>query len=79
MPDHPITVDRIERALAIAAHVVTMNGEIYIPTFERPEREMEEVRRRDPQAIERGRRSPARLRHRSLLLERPDPATARIP
>jgi hypothetical protein len=46
MPEKPITVERLERALAIAAYVVARHGDVYAPIFERLERELEEVRRR---------------------------------
>lgn len=47
MPDSkPITVDRIERALAVAAYVVVNHGDVYLPIFERLECELADAKRR---------------------------------
>lgn len=39
-----VTIERLERALAIAAYVVTLDGEIAAPLFNRLERELATAR-----------------------------------
>jgi hypothetical protein len=36
----PVTVERLERALAVLAHLVVLDGPVVIPLFERMEREL---------------------------------------
>jgi hypothetical protein len=45
--NHPITVERLEAALAIVARAVVLDGPIYAPLFDRLEREIAEVRAQD--------------------------------
>ena len=40
----PVTIERLERALAIAARVVMLDGPIAVPLFERLERELAAMR-----------------------------------
>lgn len=40
-----ITVDRIERALVLTAHIVGLDGEVYLPIFNRLEEELQAARR----------------------------------
>jgi hypothetical protein len=40
----PITIDRLERALAVAAYMVVLHGPSVAPTFERLERELATMR-----------------------------------
>jgi hypothetical protein len=42
----PVTLDRLEQALAVAAYAVVKYGAQFAPLFERMEREIEEARRR---------------------------------
>lgn len=51
----PITEERIERALAYSAYIVTRYGAVYAPLFERLERELADFRRR-AEPVERARR-----------------------
>lgn len=49
MSTQPITEARVRRALVAAAYTVTTHGQAYAPIFERLEREMEMMeRRQDP-------------------------------
>ena len=43
-----VTLERLERALAIVAYVVVQHGKVYAPILERLEREVEAARRDDP-------------------------------
>jgi hypothetical protein len=43
----PITMERLERALAVAAYMITLHGPIAVPLFERLEREIVGMRSRD--------------------------------
>jgi len=40
----PITIERLERALAVAAYMVVLHGPCAAPTFERLERELATMR-----------------------------------
>jgi hypothetical protein len=40
----PITVERLERAVALCARLVVLDGPVVIPLFERMERELAEMR-----------------------------------
>jgi len=53
-PSGGVSLERLERALAKAALVVVMYGEVFAPILERLEREVEAVRRNDP--VDRARR-----------------------
>ena len=48
--ERPLTIERLERALALAAFVVLEHGEAYTPVLERLEREVEAMRRNDPKS-----------------------------
>lgn len=41
-------IERLERALALAAYIVLRHGPIYAPYLDRLERELEVARRNDP-------------------------------
>lgn len=41
----PVTIERIERALVLMAHVVMLDGEVYLPIFNRLEEELQAARR----------------------------------
>jgi hypothetical protein len=47
-------IERLERALALAAYIVLRHGPVYAPYIDRLERELEAARRDDP--IERAKR-----------------------
>lgn len=51
----PITVDRLERALALSAHLVVRDGPVVLPIFERLERELAAMKA-TVDALERARR-----------------------
>jgi hypothetical protein len=53
----PVTIERLERSLAVAAHLVTLDGEVVLPLFERLERDLETMRG-NQDAIGRARRLP---------------------
>jgi hypothetical protein len=40
----PITIERLERALAFAAYLVVLDGPVMVPFFERLERELQNMR-----------------------------------
>jgi hypothetical protein len=40
----PVTIERVERALAVLAHLVALDGPVVIPLFERMERELAAMR-----------------------------------
>jgi hypothetical protein len=42
--DEPVTLDRLERGLALLAHLVTLDGEVLLPLFEKLERDLEILR-----------------------------------
>lgn len=41
----PVTVERLERALLLAAHIATLDGDVYLPIFNRLEAELQSARR----------------------------------
>jgi hypothetical protein len=43
-----VSLERLERALAVVAYVVLRHGAVYAPILERLEREVELARRNDP-------------------------------
>jgi hypothetical protein len=51
----PVTIERLERGLAIAAYVVMLDGPIAVPLFEKLERELA-VMRADQDAVARAAR-----------------------
>jgi len=40
LPHQPVTIERLERALAVAAYLVTRHGVKAVPIFEKLEREL---------------------------------------
>ncbi|SHN69196.1 hypothetical protein [Bradyrhizobium erythrophlei] len=55
MSDDVITVERLERALAVSAYLVELDGPKMVPIFERIERELSALRSQQD-ATERARR-----------------------
>jgi hypothetical protein len=55
VPREPVTIERLERGLALAARVVMLDGPIAVPLFERLERELAAMRA-DQDAIGRAKR-----------------------
>lgn len=43
-----VSLERLERALAVVAYIVVRHGNVYAPILERLEREVEAARRNDP-------------------------------
>jgi hypothetical protein len=43
-PHQPVTLERLEHGLAVAAYIVTLDGPIAAPIFERLERELATMR-----------------------------------
>jgi hypothetical protein len=41
----PVTIERLERALALCAYFVVLDGPVVAPIFERLERDLEAMRR----------------------------------
>jgi hypothetical protein len=41
----PVTIERLERGLALCAYLVARDGPVVVPLFERLERELETMRR----------------------------------
>jgi hypothetical protein len=44
VPHEPVTIERLERGLALAAYLVVLDGPIAAPIFERLERELAAMR-----------------------------------
>jgi len=63
-----VTLERLERALAVICYAILQDGAVYAPILERLEREIAALRARDD-VVARARRNVERLR---------DQATARI-
>jgi hypothetical protein len=42
----PITIERLERGLALLAHLIVLDGPVYAPLFEKLERTLDVMRRR---------------------------------
>jgi hypothetical protein len=40
----PVTIERLERALALSAYLVVLDGPVMVPMFERLERELAAMR-----------------------------------
>jgi hypothetical protein len=53
--DDEITIERLERALALCAYLVELDGPIMVPMFERLERDLEALRRQED-TVERAKR-----------------------
>jgi hypothetical protein len=47
-PTEYVSLERLERALAVVAYIVLRHGAVYAPILERLEREVEVARRDDP-------------------------------
>lgn len=60
-----ITVERLERALALCAYLVTLDGPKRVPLFERLERELASMRQTED-AVVRAKRLLENLRSRPL-------------
>lgn len=59
----PLTVERVERALLLIAFAMELDGEVYVPIYEKLEQELETLRRtRD--TMERARQRLEANRHR---------------
>jgi hypothetical protein len=43
-PHQPVTIERLERALVVAAHLMERHGALVVPIFERLERELAKMR-----------------------------------
>ena len=43
--EEPVTIERLERALALCAYLVTRDGPVVVPLFERLERELAAMRK----------------------------------
>jgi hypothetical protein len=39
-----VTIERLERGLAVLAHCVTLDGDVYLPLYEKLERELDALR-----------------------------------
>ena len=70
-----VSLERLERALAVAAYIVVRHGKVYAPIFDRLQREVEAARRDDPVVrarqvlaayTEEGGRNAIRLSHSSF-------------
>jgi hypothetical protein len=44
VPHQPMTIERLEHGLAVAAYIVTLDGPVAAPIFERLERELAKMR-----------------------------------
>jgi hypothetical protein len=51
----PVTIERLERALALCAYLVTRDGPVVVPIFERIERELA-VMRQEQDTVSRAKR-----------------------
>jgi hypothetical protein len=45
MMSEPVTIERLERALALCAYIMVLDGPVVAPLFEKLERELETMRR----------------------------------
>jgi len=52
LPHQPLTIERLERALVVAAHLMERHGALVVPIFERLERELAKMKS-DQDAIDR--------------------------
>jgi hypothetical protein len=46
-PQAPITIERVERGLSILAYLIERDGPVYVPHYEKLERELEALRRQE--------------------------------
>lgn len=56
----PVTIERLERALALCAYLVELDGPVVVPLFERLERDTAAMRRQQD-TVERAKRLLERL------------------
>lgn len=47
----PVTIERLERALALCAYLVVLDGPVMVPIFERLERELAAMRKEEEAVI----------------------------
>ena len=62
----PLTIDRLERALLIAARCIELDGAVHLPIFQRLERELEAMKQTDG-TQERARQRLEANRHHRLV------------
>jgi len=55
VPHQPLTIERLERALVVAAQLMERHGALMVPIFEKLERELAKMKS-DQDAISRGKR-----------------------
>jgi hypothetical protein len=67
----PITIERLERALAAVSYAIVQDGPIYAPLLERLEREIATLKASDD-VVARARRNLARLRDQAAARTLPD-------
>ncbi|UVO35840.1 hypothetical protein KUL72_31705 [Bradyrhizobium arachidis] len=72
LPDGEVTVERLERAVAVCAYIVVLDGPKRAPLFERLERELA-VMRQTEDTVERAKRLLESYRDRHPLLSLPPP------
>jgi len=65
--DEPVTIEEIEKALAVAAYLVVRYGPVYAPLVDRLERELEDAKRNEP--IAKAKRILAEYAKRGMTLE----------
>ncbi|WP_271575136.1 hypothetical protein [Bradyrhizobium sp. CCBAU 11361] len=68
----PVTIERLERALALCAHLIERDGPVVVPLFERLERELAMMRRTED-TVERAKRLLESYSSRHRLLSLPPP------
>lgn len=61
-----VTIERLERALAVVSYAITLDGAIYGPILDRLEREIAELRAGDD-VVSRARRNLRRLQDQAAL------------
>lgn len=44
--EQKVTLDRVERGLVLLAHVIALDGEVYVPLFDRLEEELQALQRK---------------------------------
>ncbi|WP_439925665.1 hypothetical protein [Nitrobacter sp. JJSN] len=47
----PITIERLERGLALLAYLIELDGPVHAPLFEKLERELEALRSREDTVV----------------------------
>lgn len=45
--EQPVTVERIERSMVMLAHIIGMDGDKYLPIYERLEKELEILKQKE--------------------------------